>query len=699
MCIVRHVQHISNSSMSQPQTSIQSVEPVITETNNLLSYETNIGQEESVYTTEVRKDDQNPFINPELNAILTRPYPISTFSWNSSSGFGTKLFEFNVASTWINISYPNNVLEKFRYFAADFKVKIQMQSTMMHYGKLAFAWLPNAIPTVPAWDIKDAFALDVNYIDAAQPIELEVDIPFMSPLKWWSVRDFQNDTSMSRGPIFKCFVLAPLGNAQATLTSVPVTFIVSASNVRACAPVPDINQAPYLVSMFQDGNMTTNTKERGFVRTAIDTVPTFVSVRQMAPIGQSLEDDTAVRLSLSAATVSDSTKAMVQALIPDEHNIINVCKRPVLFDMLTINGSTTGEVTSILCHPSYPGSIPNGATVANMQIVSRMAQFWHGSLKYCFAFSCSKVSTMRVSVALDYCLPTSTGTIDDRPAVIWDITGSCVKTIEVPYLSPYPYIPTYNGATELDMAVFYAYGVPTLRMRILNPLTSGNISTVVPDCYVNIFAAVGDDFRLFLPRGLDDKAATDFVQTFSQDNLGEMFSKPFDSLGTKGEDLQLPEYNFGEEFMDIMDILQRYSIQTVTSPLTRQLPTHLANYFRHCRYGLRIKVIGDATTTSAYGQYAYRVVNAGPTQTTYRKPPLDLVPSPISPVGQFELPFYETWYYDLPITRPSTQMVFSSPGTSVVYTALSVDSILSFWTFAAKVVKPADEPIDRKSVV
>lgn len=648
-----------------------------------MGFEETIGIEETDISAEGRNDDGNPYVSPQVNDILERPFKIGTFTWSSATALGSQLLFLDLIRTWLGFDYPAKVLSKFHYFACDLRIRIQLQTTMMHYGKLAIAWLPMADLANTNLLLGDLFALDAHILDAANPQVIEFTIPFMYCLKWWNTADFLQPTlgAMARGPGLMVRVLAPLGNAQAATASAPFSIYINAENVRVAGPVANALNGFQTPSFFQSSTSGQGKRlaERGFVRAVTDSVPSFVSVRQFASPGQSLEDDTTVRLSLKADTTMDYTKSMVQAILPDEHNLLNVCKRPYLLDSFVLTGSSTGPVWTAPVCPDYVAGPTNAKRVAaNAQVVCRLAEYWHGSMKYLFAFTAAHVTTIRVAVVLSY-EGSNPNTTDDRVAAVWDITGSMNKTLEVPFLSNFPYIPVTTTAPELVKATYY--GLPTINIIVINPLTSGSVSTVTPSIVVNVFASVGEDFRLFLPRGFDANFRAFTNQSYLQDNLSSLFAQPFESLGDDGTNVVIPEYNFHEELIDILDILTRYTrVTTIAAPttFTRNIPIAYRGFYRFSRYGNRFKTWLPAQAASAV--YQNRLDTAG-----YTSPPFDVVPSPQLASVQVELPYYEPWYFDLPTTMATSQVVISpSSTTNEVYSSLSGDSVLSFWTWSVQ---------------
>lgn len=672
---------------ARTNTSIQSAEPVVSSDHNIMSFTDGVGALESVVTAKDRNDSTNPFMDIDISPFVHRPYLQSTFNWSSTQAAGTTVLQF---SPW-KVLWDNaqDYLKKFRYHRFGIKVTIMMQSTMMHYGKLIAYWLPCCAPSAyPQIALKSAFALDVDIIDAAHPDKLTIDIPFMFPLKWADASSLFGQNELG-GPKFFLQVLNPVGNAQATTATVPISVYIEAYDYSGSAPITTTTNLPSMATMFQSDSTTFS--ESHEKRDATDASPVYVSQRQLASIGQSHEADTTIKLAMSASHEMDYSKNMVQALIEDEHNVRAICKRPSLLFSTTITPSTTGNFIDLQPSPDYclvvPGQI-NYAT--NAQVVSRLATYWHGTMKYRVSFSMSKITTVRIGVVFNWRKGGQANT-NDHIAAIWDITGSEDRTFSVPYHSPFPYVPTSNWSQPQNFLAFDYYGIPQINFIILNPITSGTVTTVPPVGYMNVFAAIDDDMRFYIPKGFSEDALVLNVQpSFMQDNLAASFVPDFPVPGVDTSPPELPNYNFGEEFLDIRDLFTRYTKNQVVPvgahTLVRSMPLVYKNLYRFMRYGMRYKLVDE--TTSQVTHWFRR------NDTVPSTGPSDLVPDPKVPIAQIEIPYYECWYYDLPQTKPTSQVQVNVPGANphTLYAAVSSDSVFSFWTFAVQWNAPASPP-------
>lgn len=611
--------------------------------------------------------------------MLKRPLNFGTYTWSDTATLGTTLY---CVKPWAALEDKlAQYLHRFRFCRFDVKMTIMLNTTMMHSGKLVAWWLPytNMKSTpVPSLPIRSLFALDTNIIDATRPEKLEIVIPYMSPFKWSVMHDIA--VTAPPQPIFAITVLNPLQNAQATVTSASFTVYCELTNVDLAGPI-QTGGGPNITYQSDMSSFSDSTEKRD----AIDSSPTYVSVRQSASIGQSHEQDTTIKLSMDASHEMDYSKSMVQALMKDEHNLRNVAKRPSL---LTINSITSASapgstIFTHVCAPDYASIVnPTGKVITNAQIVSRMATYWHGSMKYKFQFTMSKVSTVRVALSIVYNGTIALTSTDHVPSYIWDITGSEEKSITVPFLSPWPYVPV--STDNFSSPAYLEYGCPEIKMIIVNPLTSGSDASVTPTCYINTFVSVDDDMRFYLPTGFNNALTSVSTPVFYEDNLGAAFSEKFPVPSQSADPVNLPNYNFGEELLDIKDILCRYtfteSISTKFGTLSRAIPTVYKNLFRFTRFGCRYKFFPKNYCSTVTYQ---RLGTPGPGAS----PPADLVPSPVLPVLQFELPYYEGWYFDTPFSTPTSTVAYNLMlSTDLpsydVYRSVSSDSVFSFWTFA-----------------
>jgi len=372
----------------------------------------------------------------------------------------------------------------------------------------------------------------------------------------------------------------------------------------------------------------------------------------------------------------DYSNKMVHAMLENETNVLNICRRPSYIGSYTIFPGFSGHVAKIPVSPVYTSNfgVANDQpyVITNAQVITRLAKFWHGSMKYLISFTCSHVSTIRVAAMISY--DAGSTTTDDYAVAVWDIKGSCYKELEVPFLSSFPYIP-FTGQLPNSVNHDSKYGVPFLHLVVLNPLTNGSVSTVAAPCRMQILSAAGDDFRLFLPFGRVNYDMSKMTDSVFQDNLGTMFAKEFPTAGTTGQKVNIPEYNFGEEFIDIRDLLCRYTKDPApVEIISRSMPAFYKGLFRFARYGIRLKVMQPSTYSTAEVD-----IRVGPDWTWGETPPRDIVPHADQAPLQIELPYYESWYFDLPSTLPLSAV--ATP-TGDVYRALSSDSVFSFWTVA-----------------
>jgi len=84
---------------------------------------------------------------PSLTDVLSRNYEIATFQWSGASASGACIAAYVMPDMLFAQPTIWAKLQRFRYFRADVKVSLRINSTPYHYGALLVSWLPNYDPT------------------------------------------------------------------------------------------------------------------------------------------------------------------------------------------------------------------------------------------------------------------------------------------------------------------------------------------------------------------------------------------------------------------------------------------------------------------------------------------------------------------------------------------------------------------------
>lgn len=85
----------------------------------------------------------NTMPRPDLDNFLKRPIVVANVAWNSSATIGSNMGSYIFPDVLFTTTYMNK-LEKIAFWRPDIEISIRMNGTPMHYGKLVFAWIPQA---------------------------------------------------------------------------------------------------------------------------------------------------------------------------------------------------------------------------------------------------------------------------------------------------------------------------------------------------------------------------------------------------------------------------------------------------------------------------------------------------------------------------------------------------------------------------
>lgn len=130
--------------------------------------------------------------------------------------------------------------------------------------------------------------------------------------------------------------------------------------------------------------------ERCFRKAPVDPVPDWITIRPITPPGLSTEDDAYVRLDFNNSNSMESHSEIMQAIVPEEMNLVNIGRLPKLLTTFQLTPASSGNVFSLIASPCYsPPFAPGKKHLGNCQVISRWAQYWRGSMKYMFSFTCS----------------------------------------------------------------------------------------------------------------------------------------------------------------------------------------------------------------------------------------------------------------------------------------------------------------------
>jgi hypothetical protein len=183
----------------------------------------------------------DPYPDQGLTTVLSRQYRIASFTWSGSVSAGTSLgyysFPYQVISTSLNFARK---IFAFKWMRCNWKIKIVINGTQFHYGKLLGAWLPHnsTNSTTLHWKLGNmwtASTCNAFTISANTNQTVEVTIPYTIPLQYWDVWNLALNQGDMGTIIF--YVLNPLNLTGSTSTpSLTVSLFACADDIRVAGP-------------------------------------------------------------------------------------------------------------------------------------------------------------------------------------------------------------------------------------------------------------------------------------------------------------------------------------------------------------------------------------------------------------------------------------------------------------------------------
>lgn len=320
-----------------------------------------------------------------------------------------------------------------------------------------------------------------------------------------------------------------------------------------------------------------------------------------------------ISFNLDPKTHPNNNPCIFNSSVKDEMSIPTLCRIPSLLaygDTITTT-MTTGDVIGrwSMC----PGAMHNDGTNFHPSILSwlsLMARYYRGSIKVLIKFWANMATSCRVrwsyipagvSTGASY----SEAALGDIFSGVIQIEGDTTVELNIPYLAPDFYMSTlgYDGNGMAQMTGYSTASDvesnPSLMLTLSAPLTNMT-STAAGEMGYSVWWAGGEDFRLYVPVGLDNASLTEWqVQnTFEgqlptetvpkrQPSLGKMeiylgavypqssiraaFNKPFLSFVSGVDYSHFGDNNFGETWMTIQDLVLRG--RTTTALVSTQLHT------------------------------------------------------------------------------------------------------------------------------
>jgi hypothetical protein len=456
---------------------------------------------EKFYTEKVVSNNDRSFhqavqSSSDLGAFLSRPVKVATENWVVGTQFNTS---YNIWELFFSNSYVQQKIANFHLLSCKLNVRLQINATPFHYGRVLASYLPYATCTGGTVDLENTGSSSypvgnagqflvsrtqrthVN-IDASTNQGGEMCLPFMNlnnALRVQEISDF-----IDIGKLYLDSYMS-LRHAAGGSDNVTITIWAWASDVVLTVPTQDAAFTPQSDEYSTDGivskpadtvaevagamadvpiigpfamatSMAASTvgsiaRLFGFSRPTVATPPMYTRPRPFASIANTNIDDAVEKLTLDLKqelTVDPRTVGLDSV---DEMSISHIAGRESLLTSFPWQISDAHEqvlfamcVTprleayqSVVGPPGYNYYTPTALSFATTPF-----RFWSGTIKVRFSFVASRYHRGRVRIIYD---PYSAGAVTNKDTYnvafqkVVDLAAARDITIEIPWAQSQPY--------------------------------------------------------------------------------------------------------------------------------------------------------------------------------------------------------------------------------------------------------------------
>jgi hypothetical protein len=551
---------------SDPEAQAGFEVPSIEQRENIIFSEERPVQTHEVFAAQsTYKDDlAHQLSMPEkpwhTSQLIQRPIRVGTYSWATTGALWTTNNKLDIPRSFYGLNYfLVNVLSMFAFMRADFVVRIQLNSTKFHCGKMLAFFVPMGCRTIDVTkittdrgvSIPNAMVLPHAWLDASESTVAEIRIPFRHINTF--LANYQNTSGVSSmttlGELYFS-IFNPLISSTSSTSTVDYTVWYYADTPTLHVPI-----FPYTLP-----NPTFANSDHTGLKRAIPAEAQMDVAKDIVSGASSLSRgdykgaaDSAIRVGLKGLQLASNldkpnvekavncftfpgfthgtgvSSVMRLSLSPfsktvhspelvgnaaDEMDLKKLVKIPSCIAQLGWNVSAgVGTVLSYWrVHPNVFWYVNKTAgttdyiSYSNLGYLSSKFMFWRGSITYHFSFATTQFHTGRLLVAFipNYTVPGSPPSLDqlvNMPSMIFDIQKNKEFTFTVPYYSQTPWkrMPPVPDDVQNGFAHATELGdvLGTIAVSVLNPLVAP--LTVASNIVINVFMSGGDDFELMAP--------------------------------------------------------------------------------------------------------------------------------------------------------------------------------------------------------
>lgn len=537
-----------------------------------------------------------------MSEVLNREYNITTLNWSSTRAAGWIIGYANFPDDLFSIPFLAAKLDGFRNFKAAVRLSVRLASSSFNYGKLMVSYVPD--PTGDTFYASRTQYLNQRsayphiLLSASESNAGTIDVPFICPDRAFDRKVVNPTASMGR---FIFSVLNPLTNINGAAVDVSVFVTAQFIDAEVYVPYTPTSNVRRVNKHVAKSKEAIKKSSQGIISGALEETSEFASVISDTPFGggfAGLYSYTAGKLAqLARAYGFDKPTSLARTEVTkvnpysdianargiDTGVVLAVDPENAISTVPNVGGVSTDEcnLNYIAGTPVMQRTITIGLTTPlnnsqlllanNVELNYNMYAFflcdlvkWHsGSLKVMLDISAAATHSAR----LVFYLNTQPTNWAQCYHMVVDVQGDTVVKMTLPYTS------NRMAVDETAPSVMNLY--------VQNLSYSQAQTTVDTPIYINVYAAMADDFRLYAPVdrviGLNNPVALaklepkemvkfDPVEFQVESNPRLIFQEPFDPIHPSVTGFTHSGFICGEEIRSYRDFIHRYSpMRSVTA--------------------------------------------------------------------------------------------------------------------------------------
>lgn len=497
----------SQTTYQNPQSMVQNIAPDISNTVNTVFSEQRIVESQPAFSSstmilpksvEAEMTDETWFAKQQL----MKPVQLAQVSWSTTDARDSDIYSCSFPSVLTTVeSIVLRTLRMYAYFKMSPCFRIQINSTQFHQGQLICSFDPfsisNRATSDYSFDIFYATGLPNVKIMASESDAVELCIPFIHPVSFWSTNDPDPFSFQNLGE-FRISILNPLVVADGTSNAVTVTIWVYAKDAQVHVPIfdhnpiidpnPPILEATYGISDLTSAVSSIGSEVSSKLSPVLSTIKKGASqthtligniasgnIGQALRTGQGIIDtlgdlfgfDYPARTLQPPKTISPVENLSVGIgqsqsqrmaidpfslhLVEDDvagerktaMDLLSICKMPMLLSQFSYTGTSVQDSLLFSCPvtPTVSCLRNNLFRRTYLSAVSNAFCYWNGGINFDIEIVATRFHSGKLLFAFvpnDSNVPSYVSAADGLPNIIIDIQQTSSTRFKVPFVSSKP---------------------------------------------------------------------------------------------------------------------------------------------------------------------------------------------------------------------------------------------------------------------